>query len=64
MTQILRLHELFVILGRASLFKGLHLFFLPNVPGTMFIQEARYVPNSRVPCNAMLLIIRVIIRGA
>ena len=28
---------------------GLCLFFLPNFPGTMFIQGATFIPDSRVP---------------
>ena len=27
---------------------GLRLFFLPNFPGTMFIQGATFIPDSRV----------------
>ena len=27
---------------------GLHLFFLPNFPGAMFIQGATFIPDSRV----------------
>ena len=27
---------------------GLRLFFLPNFPGAMFIQEATFIPDSRV----------------
>ena len=27
---------------------GLHLFFLPNFPGSMFIQGATFIPDSRV----------------
>ena len=30
------------------LFKGLCLLFLPNVPGTMFIQGGTFIPDSRV----------------
>ena len=30
------------------LFKDLCLFFLPNVPKAMFIQEAMSIPDSRV----------------
>ena len=36
------------VLGGLCLFKGLHLLFLPNVPGAMFIQGAAPIPNSRV----------------
>ena len=31
-----------------SLFKGLCLLFLPNVPGAMFIQGGTFIPDSRV----------------
>ena len=27
---------------------GLRLFFLPNFPGATFIQEAKFIPDSRV----------------
>mgnify|MGYP007048715311 CR=1 FL=1 len=27
---------------------GLRLFFLPNFPGTMFIQGTTFIPDSRV----------------
>ena len=30
---------------------GLRLFFLPNFPGTMFIQGATFIPDSRVTHN-------------
>ena len=33
------------------LFKGLFLFFLPNVPGAMFIQGGTLIPDSRVMIN-------------
>ena len=32
------------------LFKGLSLFFLPNVPGAMFIQGGTFILDSRVLC--------------
>ena len=34
--------------GGLRLFKGLHLLFLPNVPGAMFIQGGTSIPESRV----------------
>ena len=34
---------------------GLHLFFLPNFPGAMFIQGATFIPDSRVKNSQRIL---------
>ena len=32
----------------ATLFKGIYLLFIPNVPGATFIQGCTFIPDSRV----------------
>ena len=46
-------------MGGLSLFKGLRLFFLPNVPAATFIQRATSIPDSRVNDDRCRNLIRV-----
>ena len=34
--------------NKISLFMGLHLFFLPNIPGAAFIAPTTCIPDSRI----------------